>query len=97
MLWKQLFNQVTEWDPTIKHALKVTSVISVMGLYQFKGTWPEATFFCRGMFIGHEMFGPGDTVRLLPYPDQTYPIEGFRGPDLLLIDSGCSVPQVSTL
>ena len=66
VLWKQLLNQVTEWHPTIRNALAVTSVFSLTGKYRFRGTWPEASVYCRGIYIGHEMLAVGDTVRLSP-------------------------------
>lgn len=66
VLWKQLLNQVTEWHPTIRNALAVTSVFSLTGKYRFRGTWPEASVYCRGIYVGHEMLAVGDTVRLSP-------------------------------
>ncbi|KAG9200733.1 hypothetical protein G6514_006755 [Epicoccum nigrum] len=66
VLWKHLLNQVTEWHTTIKNALAVTSVFSLTDKHRFKGTWPEASIYCRGMYIGHDMLAVGDTVRLSP-------------------------------
>lgn len=66
MLWKQLLHQVSEWHPTILNAQAVTSTLSLVGKYRFKGVWPEASVYCRGIYIGHEMLVVGDTVRLLP-------------------------------
>ncbi|KAH6642944.1 hypothetical protein C7974DRAFT_113002 [Boeremia exigua] len=68
VLWRHLLHRVPkfEWHPTIQNAQTVTSVMSLTGKYRFKGTWPEAVVYCRGMYIGHEMLAVGDVVRLLP-------------------------------
>ena len=66
VLWKQLLHQVSEWHPTILNAQAVTSTLSLVGKYHFKGTWPKASIYCRGIYIGQEMIAVGDTVRLLP-------------------------------
>ena len=66
VLWKQLLAQVSKWHPTILNARAVTSTMSLTGRYRFKGAWPEASIYCRGMYIGHEMLAVGDAVRLLP-------------------------------
>ncbi|KAF2627585.1 hypothetical protein BU25DRAFT_50603 [Macroventuria anomochaeta] len=66
ILWKQLLHQVPKWHPTILNAQAVTSTLSLTGKYHFKGAWPEASIYCRGMYIGHEMLAVGDAVRLLP-------------------------------
>ncbi|KAM3425161.1 hypothetical protein BST61_g7120 [Cercospora zeina] len=60
-----------EWHPTIKHALTVSSSWSLLGKYNFAGSWPEATLFCRGVYLGSELIMMGDTVRLEPYPRQS--------------------------
>jgi hypothetical protein len=68
VLWKELLCQVPQgqWHSTISNALTVTSTISLIGKYRFKGTWPDASIYCHGLYIGHEMLTVGDTVRLLP-------------------------------
>ncbi|KAF1356037.1 hypothetical protein EJ07DRAFT_130450 [Lizonia empirigonia] len=68
VLWKQLLHQVSKWHPTIRNAQAVTSTMSLTGKYRFKGAWPDASIYCRGMYIGHEMLVVGDAVRLLPNP-----------------------------
>ncbi|EMC99314.1 hypothetical protein BAUCODRAFT_31631 [Baudoinia panamericana UAMH 10762] len=64
--WKDCLRTVPEedWHPTIWHALTVTNSFCVLGKYHFKGTWPEATIFAQGIFLGHELIALGDTVRL---------------------------------
>ncbi|KAL4806893.1 ABC transporter transmembrane region 2-domain-containing protein [Aspergillus unguis] len=42
--------------PSIEHAMT----------YRFKGTWPNASIYCRGIFIGAELLVTGDAVRLKP-------------------------------
>ena len=66
VLWKQILHQVPRWHPTILNAQAVTATISLAGKFRFKGTWPEASIYCRGIYIGHEMLAVGDAVRLLP-------------------------------
>ncbi|KAF2197330.1 hypothetical protein GQ43DRAFT_475547 [Delitschia confertaspora ATCC 74209] len=68
VFWKDYVGPIPEgeWHPTVKNALRLMSVFSLMGKYRFKGTWPSASIFCHGMFIGSEMFAVGDAVRVLP-------------------------------
>lgn len=67
--WKDCLSgfKEQEWHPTVRHALTVASTFSLIGRYRFKGTWPEATLFCKGVYIGSELIMTGDMVRLLPY------------------------------
>jgi hypothetical protein len=60
---------------TVKNALSATNTFCVLGRDRFKGvrdevTGSEATIFCRGAYIGSELVLPGDTIRLLPNPDE---------------------------
>ena len=55
-----------DWHPSIKYALTVMSSITLLDKYRFKGTWPNAVVYCRGVFIGAELLLVGDTVRLKP-------------------------------
>lgn len=66
VLWKQLLHQVPKWHPTILNAQTVTATMSLTGKYRFKGVWPEASIYCRAMYLGYEMIAVGDAVRLLP-------------------------------
>lgn len=50
--------------PTINHALTVASSFCVQGKFHFKGTWPEASIFAQGIFMGSELICVGDAVRL---------------------------------
>lgn len=54
------------YHPTVQNALVATSTISLFSPYHFKGLWPTATIYCRGMFLGAEFIVPGDIVRLTP-------------------------------
>ena len=69
-----------EWHPTVKHALSVTNTFCVIGRNRFKAVrddlyGSQATVFCRGAYIGSELITIGDTVRLLPSPDEQKPGE----------------------
>lgn len=55
-----------QWHPTIKHALTVSSSFSLLGKYALTGSWPEATLFCRGVYLGPELIMIGDLVRIEP-------------------------------
>lgn len=67
-LWNELLAQVprSQWHATIINALMLTSTISLLGKYRFRGTWPEASIYCYGIHLGSELLVVGDTVRMLP-------------------------------
>lgn len=67
-LYQECLNGILEanWDRSITHAMAVMSSFCVIGRYKFKGVWPNATVFSRGVYIGSELIVVGDTVRLLP-------------------------------
>lgn len=54
------------WSPTIQHALTVMSSVALVEKYRFKGSWPSAKVFNKGVYIGAEFVCEGDFVRLLP-------------------------------
>ena len=66
VLWKQFLYRVDRWHHTVLNALTVTATMSLLGKYRFKGAWPEASIYSKGMYMGHEMLVVGDVVRLLP-------------------------------
>jgi hypothetical protein len=68
VLWKALLqnSKKEDWHPTIKNALTLASTVSLMGKHRLRGTWPNASVYCHGIYIGSEMMAIGDTVRLLP-------------------------------
>lgn len=68
VLWKKLLEHIPheQWHPTVRNALTVTSTLSLLGRYRFRGTWPDATIYCHGIHLGSEFLVVGDTVRLLP-------------------------------
>ncbi|CAL5872972.1 uncharacterized protein PFLUO_LOCUS7241 [Penicillium psychrofluorescens] len=55
-----------KWDPSVENALMTMASWSVVSRYRFKGTWPNASIFCKGIWIGAELLAVGDTVRLRP-------------------------------
>ena len=67
-MWQDCLRGTPEnmWHPTVKHALTVSSSLCPIGRYRFKGTWPNASIFCRALYLGSELILHGDTVRLLP-------------------------------
>ncbi|KAJ4375486.1 hypothetical protein N0V86_007017 [Didymella sp. IMI 355093] len=66
ILWKQFLHRVSHWHPTISNAQTITATMSLVGKHRFKGLWPNASIYCRGMYLGFEMLAVGDAVRLLP-------------------------------
>jgi hypothetical protein len=68
VLWKDLLGQVpqSQWHATVVNALTLTSTLSLVGKYRFRGTWPGAYIYCHGVHLGAELLVAGDAVRLLP-------------------------------
>ncbi|KAI4958020.1 hypothetical protein J4E86_005160 [Alternaria arbusti] len=68
MMWRDLLRRIPqeEWHDTVKNALALMSTLSLMGKYRFRGSWPNASIYCHGIYVGAEMLAVGDTVRLLP-------------------------------
>ncbi|OOF97258.1 hypothetical protein ASPCADRAFT_505649 [Aspergillus carbonarius ITEM 5010] len=60
--------------PSIEYAMTIMSSFSLLDKYYFKGAWPDASIYCRGIFIGAELLVVGDAVRLKPtgYNTQTH-------------------------
>lgn len=69
-LWSECMTGVerSNWHPSITHALTVANSFCLIGRYRFKGRWPNATVFCRGLYVGPELIMVGDTVTLSPHP-----------------------------
>ena len=67
-LWQDCLKGVSErdWHPTVQHALTIASSFCVIARYRFRGVWPNATVFARGVYLGPELILVGDTVRLTP-------------------------------
>ncbi|KAK5171110.1 uncharacterized protein LTR77_004254 [Saxophila tyrrhenica] len=67
-LWSECVSGLErdKWHPTILHAVTVASSLCVIDKFRFRGTWPHATVFAKGVYIGAELIMVGDTVRLLP-------------------------------
>ncbi|KAF2801573.1 uncharacterized protein BDZ99DRAFT_577513 [Mytilinidion resinicola] len=70
VFWKEILQGIEEkdWHPTINHCRKVMRSFSLLGKHRFKGTWPSASIYCQGMYIGSELILVGDVVRLMPKP-----------------------------
>jgi hypothetical protein len=68
VLWKELLEQVPQdrWHATIINAMTITSSLSLVGKYRFRGSWPKVDIYCYGLYLGSEMLAVGDTVRLAP-------------------------------
>ncbi|KAL1881642.1 hypothetical protein Plec18167_003240 [Paecilomyces lecythidis] len=56
----------TEWHVSIIFALTVMSSYSLLGKNTFMGSWPNASIYCSGIWIGAELYVIGDAVRLKP-------------------------------
>ncbi|KAI4604887.1 hypothetical protein J4E83_010935 [Alternaria metachromatica] len=68
VMWRDLLRRIPQedWHDTVKNALALMSTLSLMGKYRFRGSWPNASIYCHGIYVGAEMLAVGDTVRLLP-------------------------------
>jgi hypothetical protein len=75
-LWQECLRGVNEeaWHPNIHHALAAASSFTIVSRYAFKGTWPEATVFAEGLYMGAELILVGDAVRLLPRDVMSNPL-----------------------
>ncbi|KAI5296419.1 hypothetical protein KEM52_002831 [Ascosphaera acerosa] len=52
------------FHPSIDAALTILSSLSVLGKHHFRGSWPNATLSCKGLYLGAELLLAGDTVCL---------------------------------
>ncbi|KAI9682281.1 MAG: hypothetical protein M1817_000335 [Caeruleum heppii] len=52
------------WHHTIHNAMKVAASVSLFCPARFKGTWPNADIYCKGIWIGPELMLIGDAIRL---------------------------------
>ena len=66
--WQTLLHGLDEQvlHPSVKNALTVFTSLSVLGAFKFRGVWPNAEVFCKGIFLGPELLTVGDAVRILP-------------------------------
>jgi hypothetical protein len=73
IMWRDLLRRIPqeEWHYTVKNALALMSTLSLVGKYRFRGSWPNASIYCHGIYVGAEMLAVGDTVRLLPNKQQS--------------------------
>lgn len=85
----ELFLQSTprdEFHPSIENALTVMSSFSLLDKYHVKGTWPNASIYCRGIFIGAELLVVGDAVRLKPKGYSPKSLQQANVADVMVID-----------
>jgi Transcription-silencing protein Clr2 len=66
--WQKVLGGIPEkkLDPSIQYALTCMVSVSLLEKYRFTGKWPEASIFCKGIYIGAELLIEGDAVRILP-------------------------------
>ncbi|KAG5289455.1 hypothetical protein I7I48_08782 [Histoplasma ohiense] len=76
-----------DYHPSIKNALTIMSSCSVVNKYHFKGVWPDATVYCKGIFIGSELLIRGDGVRLMPRQKSILADPHHQVTDVLVIES----------
>ncbi|PGH32392.1 hypothetical protein GX50_04817 [[Emmonsia] crescens] len=76
-----------EYHPSIKNALTIMSSFSVVDKYHFKGVWPDATVYCKGIFIGSEFLIKGDGIRLMPRSQSVSADPHDRVTDVLVLES----------
>lgn len=71
--------------PSIAYAMTIMSSFSLLDKYHFRGAWPDAAIYCRGIFIGAELLIIGDAVRLKPNT-QSLLETGGAVEDIMVID-----------
>lgn len=72
---------------SIQNAMTVMSSFSLLDKFHFEGSWPNASIFCSGIFLGSELLLVGDAVRLRPRGytlDHNAPPEAL---DVMVIDT----------
>ena len=65
-LFRSSGNTLNDSHPSIQHAIKAMLTVSLSWAYHFKGTWPSATIYHSGIFLGAELLIVGDAVRIMP-------------------------------
>lgn len=86
----ELFLQGTAREalhPSIENALTIMSSFSFLDKYRFRGTWPNATVYSRGIFIGAELLLIGDAVRLKPTGYAAKSHQKAEVTDIMVIES----------
>ncbi|PYI05039.1 hypothetical protein BO78DRAFT_408605 [Aspergillus sclerotiicarbonarius CBS 121057] len=72
--------------PSIEYAMTIMSSFSLLDKYYFKGTWPDASIYCRGIFLGAELLVVGDAVRLKPAGYNEHTHETRHVTDVMVIE-----------
>ena len=60
-----------EWHPTVQNAMIAMGGISCIARYKVKGSWPNFSMFCHGLFVGSEALWAGEPIRLMPRGTET--------------------------
>ena len=86
--WQRVLREIPErkLDPSIQHALTCMVSVSLLEKYRFIGKWPEASIFCKGVYVGAELLIEGDAVRILP-SERESSAQPPRCTDVLVISS----------
>lgn len=75
------------FHPSIKYALTIMSSFSMLDKYNFKGEWPDAAIYSRGLYLGAELLIQGDSVCLMPQKPITPSTPPPEVTDVLVINS----------
>lgn len=75
-----------DFHPSIEYAMTVMSSFSLVKKKRFKGTWPDASVYCKAMFLGAELLVLGDAVKLKPNGCTTENALESTVTDILVID-----------
>ncbi|KAL1952645.1 hypothetical protein VTO42DRAFT_4573 [Malbranchea cinnamomea] len=76
-----------KFHDSIKYALTIMSSFSMLEKYRFKGEWPNADIWCRGIYLGAELLMKGDAVCLMPDKVDDPDEQNRRVTDVLVIKS----------
>lgn len=76
-LWREMMHGIPKMSchPTVRHCLTAMATISVTERCGFKGSWPNADFYAKGIFHGPEGLWVGDAVRVLPRDGDVHEVQ----------------------
>ncbi|KAL2821392.1 transcription-silencing protein Clr2-domain-containing protein [Aspergillus cavernicola] len=75
-----------DFHPSIENAMTVMSSFSLVDKYRIQGTWPNASIYCRGIFVGAELLVIGDSIRLKPKGHRVGDAQTPPVTDVMVID-----------
>jgi len=71
VFYKELHANIPKnrWHTTVKNALMLSATFTLVEKTRFRGVWPNASVFCKAIYLGAELLLVGDVVRLISAND----------------------------